>query len=99
MIFLDSSYDPGLKSLGSLARGADEWLHTGTLGQLLNSITNPSPVLDVLRPVIADTDEVQEKAPVWAKKFNPIARADLCQLTSSSTTNLGTSRHSKAHAS
>ena len=70
VIFLDSSYDPGLKSLGSLAHGADKWLHTGTLGQLLNSITNPSPVLDVLRPVIADSEEVQEKAPVWAKNLS-----------------------------
>jgi len=70
VIFLESSHDPGLKALGSLAHGTDKWLHTGTLGELLNSITNPSPVLDVLRPVVADSEEVQEKAPVWAKKLS-----------------------------
>ena len=59
-----------------LHHATEKWLHTGTLEKLLNSIPNPSPILDVLRPIAADAKEVEEKAPIlfgaktWANCLN-----------------------------
>ena len=64
----------------------DKWLHTGTLGDLLNSIKDPSPVLDVLRPVVAKPEEVL-LSPNLGQKSKP-TNQHLCWLKTSSATNI-----------
>ena len=85
----------------------DKWLHTGTLGDLLNSIENPSPVLDVLRPVVPQGDAKRNgqtrrstrESTYLGKKSQPTSYIHLRWLKTSSATNLCAIRRAKAHAS
>lgn len=66
LLFLDGSFDPGVSSLGDLHHGTMPWLTTGILSDLLSNITHPSPVLNVLQPlVVLSTDTIRERASGW----------------------------------
>ena len=73
VLFLDKAHDPGLESLGPMENGSPDWLDKGLLIDLLKNLQNPSPVLDVLRPIVAEADEVEEKAPIWAQNLNQLS--------------------------
>lgn len=62
LLFLDKSFDPGPETLGPLAHGSIPWLIRGIIPDLLQKVTLPSPVLNVLRPLIAKSEgEVQKQ--------------------------------------
>lgn len=73
VLFLDKAHDPGLESLGPMENGSPDWLDKGLLIDLLKNLQNPSPVLDVLRPIVAEADEVEEKAPIWAQNLSQLS--------------------------
>lgn len=65
ILFLDAAYDPGVATLGPLAKTSNAWLTTGVLSDLLKQVAQPSPVLNVLRPLVAPEAEVEQKAAAW----------------------------------
>lgn len=55
VLFLDKSHDPGVETLGPLAHDAKRWLISGVIPELLAHVPHASPLLNVLRPLIALT--------------------------------------------
>jgi predicted transposase YdaD len=79
-LFLDKSYDPGLETLGPLYHGDMPWLVRGVVPELLRRVAKPSPVLNVLRPLIAkDEAEVGQQATYWVQEIRQ--QSDLDQAT------------------
>jgi predicted transposase YdaD len=58
LFFLDKDHDPGPQTLGPMYQESLPWLRRYVLPDLLRQVKQPSPVLNVLRPLIA-TDEMQ----------------------------------------
>lgn len=70
LLFLDKAYDPGPQTLGPLYSENIPWLIRGNIPELLEQVNNPSPILNVLRPLIAKSEsEVQQEAPTWAAEI------------------------------
>jgi predicted transposase YdaD len=70
LLFLDKAYDPGPETLGPLYSENIPWLIRGNIPELLEQVNNPSPILHVLRPLIAKSEnEVQQEAPIWAAEI------------------------------
>lgn len=73
VLFLDHAYDPGADTLGPLAVGADSWLITKVLTDLLRTYTGNSPWLHVLRPLVAeDVNEIRQYAASWASAIENV---------------------------
>lgn len=73
VLFLDKADDPGLDTLGPMENGSPDWLDKGLLIDLLKNLQNPSPVLDILRPIVAEADEVLMQAPIWAQNLTQLS--------------------------
>jgi len=70
VLFLDKAYDPGVETLGPLAYDANRWLIHGVLVDLLANAQNASPLLSVLRPLVATSlEEVQREGPQWIQSI------------------------------
>lgn len=68
IFFLDKRYDPGPQTLGPLYPGHKPWLIRGELPTLLTELPNPSPVLNVLRPLTAqDVQVIQSEGATWVE--------------------------------
>lgn len=77
ILFLDDSHDPGLETLGPLAHDAKRWLITGVIPKLLAAVPNASPLLTVLRPLIAtDIEEVEREGPQWVASIQQMPQLD-----------------------
>jgi hypothetical protein len=73
ILFLDETYDPGLETLGPLAEGELPWLRRYVLPELLRQVPKPSPVLNVLRPLLAESEaEVVQQAPNWSQAIRQL---------------------------
>jgi predicted transposase YdaD len=80
ILFLNPADDPGPETLGTLYHGDMPWLIVGYIPDLLARVQNPSPVLNVLRPLITEHDEeVRQKAPGWLSDIRHLP--DLDQAT------------------
>ncbi len=74
VLFLDASYDPGLQTLGPLRRGIEGWLRRFNLSDVLTQLQNPSPLINVLRPLIAkDSTEIGTLGPKWVEELREIS--------------------------
>ncbi len=70
ILFLDQSYDPGISTLGPLENGAEHWLISGILSDLLRTQSVVSPWLNVLLPLVAaDVSEIQQLGAEWARSI------------------------------
>lgn len=77
VLFLDKSHDPGVETLGPLAHDAKRWLITGVIPKLLADVPNASPLLTVLRPLIAtDIEEVEREGPQWVTSIQQMPQLD-----------------------
>lgn len=66
VLFLDSAYDPGYGSLKALSRGPSPRLLSVDLPERLRSLPNEALALNVLRPLIVDSDvEVRANVTIW----------------------------------
>lgn len=66
----DETYDPGVETLGPLAHDAKRWLIAGVTPALLTDVPNASPLLNVLRPLLAvDVAEVEREGPQWVQSI------------------------------
>ncbi|MCL4870305.1 MAG: Rpn family recombination-promoting nuclease/putative transposase [Anaerolineae bacterium] len=73
VLFLDPSYDPGLQTLGSMNRNSQDWLKQFNLVDALTHLPNPTPLINVLRPLIAkDSLEIGAKGPGWVEAIRKI---------------------------
>lgn len=77
ILFLDAVFDPGPETLGPLFHGTMPWLIRGVIPDLLQKILHPSPVLNVLRPLIAqDEQEVRQQSAQWVVTIQQIPHLD-----------------------
>jgi predicted transposase YdaD len=77
VLFLDDSHDPGIETLGPLGHDAKRWLITGVIPKLLADVPNASPLLTVLRPLIAtDIAEVEREGPQWVESIQQMPQLD-----------------------
>lgn len=76
VLFLDASHDPGPETLGRLCHGNMPWLIHGVLPDLLRQAPEPSPVLNVLRPLVVDDETVQQQAAGWAAAIRQLPDLD-----------------------
>ena len=77
VLFLDESHNPGLETLGPLAHDAHRWLITGVIPQLLVQVAHASPLLNVLRPLVAaDVAEVEREGPQWVAAIQQMPQLD-----------------------
>lgn len=78
VLFLDPTYDPGPETLGPLFHGDDmPWLIRGVVPTLLQQVAKPSPVLNVLRPLIVqDESEVRQQAADWVQEIRHLSSLD-----------------------
>jgi len=68
VLFLDKAYDPGVAQLGTMTDSPMLWLVSAVLPELLTQVTNPSPVLHVLRPLITtDEREIRRQVSNWVR--------------------------------
>jgi len=68
VLFLDETYDPGLETMGPLMHGHKHWLLHGYLPELLKRLKATSPILNVLRPLIAEQESVvRQQASGWVR--------------------------------
>ncbi len=66
VLFLDQGHDPGVDTLGALNAG--DWLVHGVITELLAASPSSSPILNVLRPLLARNEaEVREQASEWSR--------------------------------
>lgn len=73
ILFLDATFDPGPETLGPLYQPGSQWLVRDTLGGLLARVANPSPVLNVLKPLIIPNEaELRREAPIWAQTIRSL---------------------------
>lgn len=77
ILFLDKAFDPGLETLGPLYQKEMPWLIVGVLPDLLAQLPQSSPILNVLRPLVA-TDEVQvrKEAAGWSQAIRQESELD-----------------------
>jgi len=86
ILFLDSAHDPGPETLGLQQEGSTAWLTRAILSDLLEGVGQPSPVLNVLRPLAATEVEVAANAGSWmealrrAAELPPETRQRLAEL-------------------
>lgn len=74
ILFLDKAYDPGVGQLGTLSDNPMPWLVSHVLPELLKQVTNPSPVLNVLQPLITlDEEEVRQNVNSWVREIRQSA--------------------------
>lgn len=72
-LFLDAAHDPGPETLGPLHHGATPWLITGTLADLLHQTKTGSPILNVLRPLVARSEnEIREQGVKWVSDIRTL---------------------------
>lgn len=70
VLFLDATFDPTLKTLGPLHQETMPWLIRGIIPDLLQHVTKPSPVLNVLRPLIAQNErDVYQQGTKWTQEI------------------------------
>ncbi len=70
ILFLDDAYDPGPETLGSLYHDGSPWLMRHTITDLLRQVESASPVLNVLRPLIAKNRiEVEQQSARWVNEI------------------------------
>jgi predicted transposase YdaD len=80
ILFLDEAYDPGVETLGPLAQGELSWLHRYVLPELLRRVQQPSPVLNVLRPLLAVNEaEVVQQAANWSQAIRQLPKDQATQ--------------------
>lgn len=80
VLFLDDSHDPGIETLGPLRHDAKRWLITGVIPQLLADVPNASPLLNVLRPLLAvDVEEVEREGAQWVEAIQQMPQLDAGQ--------------------
>jgi len=65
ILFLDKAYDPGPEMLGPLYPGSRSWLTRAVLFDLLEAVEEPSPILHVLRPLVAEETTIRTEAAGW----------------------------------
>ena len=83
VLFLDQGHDPGVDTLGALNAG--DWLVHGVITELLAASPSSSPILNVLRPLLARNEaEVREQASEWTQSIYDaeLSRATQEQLLS-----------------
>jgi predicted transposase YdaD len=77
ILFLDRAFDPGLETLGSLYHGEMPWLVRAYLPELLAQVERPSPVLHVLRPLLAQSEgEVRQAIRGWVQDLRQTPEID-----------------------
>jgi len=80
VLFLDKSHDPGVETLGPLAHDAKRWLISGVIPELLAHVPHASPLLNVLRPLIAtDVAEIERAGPQWVASIQQMPQLDAGQ--------------------
>jgi predicted transposase YdaD len=77
LLFLDEAYDPGPQQLGTLSDGPMPWLIRGVVPDLMQRITEPSPILHVLRPLIAENEaQMRQQAADWVQDIRQVSTLD-----------------------
>jgi predicted transposase YdaD len=77
LLFLDSNYDPGPETLGSLNSVRNDWLIRGNVPNLLRQVSEHSAVLHVLRPLITEREEVlRAEASRWVSEIQQLTAVD-----------------------
>jgi predicted transposase YdaD len=77
LLFLDSNYDPGPETLGPLQLPGTDWLVRGSIPELLRQVPKQSAVLNVLRPLITEKEELlREQATQWVTEIQLLTAVD-----------------------
>ena len=81
IIFLDTAFDPGPDTLGTLYDANVDWLIRGELSNWLARVPTPSPILNVLRPLTArNEEEVRKEGSNWLKAMRQLPDLDEATL-------------------
>jgi predicted transposase YdaD len=77
LLFLDASHDPGPETLGPFYHSDRSWLIKGIVPDLLQQASSPSPILNVLCPLITrDEIELHHRAAGWVKEIRRLSGFD-----------------------
>jgi len=80
VLFLDDAFDPGMETLGPLRQETMPWLIRGVIPDLLQHVTTPSPVLNVLRPLIAQNErDVYQQGTKWTQEIQQMPQLALSE--------------------
>lgn len=78
LLFLDKAHDPGPETLGPLYKDNVSWLIRGVLSDLLEQTASTSPLLNVLRPLVAkDEATVRQEGADWVTSIRQSPELDI----------------------